>query len=110
MVAYVEAQEWTSNTRKREALTWARAIDVNIAQFGLAHHRGSYFNEVAQRRIAALLQAEADGNWVVARHYEEFARGCAYIPAREQARALRLAGHRNKAKNLSDRSRGDRDE
>ena len=97
MSAWARNTRWRQTRNAREAVTMARLVDmaagqgINIEAWGFA--------ELALRRLVALHVADQDGNWNVARAYEE--PGCqlgVVIPVKLSKRALKAANLRHRLK------------
>jgi hypothetical protein len=88
--AWARTKRWSNSRNGREAITLARGLDMAVGQ-GLSLREWA-FAEVFLRRLISIAAADRDGNWEVARRYEED--GCQLgivIPERMRARALKTA-------------------
>ena len=107
---YVDAARYAEARNRKEARVIARTLDFLIADLGLKKAMRLRAMEVLVRRLAAIHEAEATGEWAVASELEETSWRREMVSQRVRRRMLRSARLSKEVSSLKARHRpeGDR--
>ena len=100
---YVDSARYSNIRNRKEARVLARAVDFLIADLGIKQTARLRATEVLIRRLAAIHEAEATGEWAVANELEESSWRREMISEKVRRRMLRSARLNKEVSSLKSR-------
>lgn len=89
--ASILSQPWKKGRNKREAICHARTLDFPRMELGLKAMLSLGAAEIMLRRLGAIQQGDATGDWLTANQLEESPHQRQALPERLQRKAMRAA-------------------
>ena len=107
--AYVDSAHYNGPRNKKEARVLARALDFLIADLGMKEMARLRASEVLIRRLAAIHEAEATGEWSLANELDETSWRREMVSEKVRRRMLRSARLSKDVSSLKTRTKDGRD-